>query len=81
MSDQKVRERLEGIRIYRLPSGYYHLRGYGPGNWAQPPTWPCDEATLRAHTFPGASEQFIREMLAQIEAWKAALHAPEEPSR
>ena len=27
------------IKIKRLPSGYYHLRGTGPCNWAQPV--PC----------------------------------------
>lgn len=48
------------ITVTRLPSGYYHVRGDGPCNWAQPPTWPCDEATLREHAFVQASEQFIR---------------------
>jgi hypothetical protein len=50
----------EEIRVQRLSSGYYHVRGRGPCNWAQPPWWPCDEKTLRDHAFPGASEEFIR---------------------
>ena len=48
------------IVVKRLQSGYYHVRGNGPCNWAQPETWPCDEDHLRAHAFPEASEQFIR---------------------
>ena len=48
------------IDVRRLASGYYHVRGNGPCEWAQPPRWPCDEDTLRAHAFPQASEQFIR---------------------
>lgn len=51
------------ITVTRLDSGYVHLRGRGPCNWAQPPHWPCDEATLRAHAFPQASEAFIRAAL------------------
>lgn len=52
------------ISIVNLPTGYVHLRGDGTCNWAQPPHWPCDEATLREHAFPGASEAFIRECVA-----------------
>lgn len=52
------------IAIRRLPSGYYHIRGDGPCEWAQPPEWPCSERTLRAYAFPEASEAFIREVLA-----------------
>lgn len=47
------------ITVRQLDSGYWHLRGVGPCNWAQTPTWPCDEATLRAHAFPEACEAFI----------------------
>ena len=50
----------------RLVSGYWHIRGDGPCNWAQPPEWPCDEPTLRAHAFPEASEKFIRAALREI---------------
>ena len=56
------------ILVHRLDSGYYHVRGEGPCNWAQPPFWPCDEQTLRNHVFSEASEGFIR----------AALEGPEE---
>lgn len=47
------------ITTRRLESGYWHVRGQGPCNWSQPPHWPCDEATLRKHAFPEASEEFI----------------------
>ena len=48
------------ITIQRLSSGYYHIRGEGPCNWAQPPRWPCSEDVLRQHAFPEASEPFLR---------------------
>ena len=51
------------ITVKRLETGWYHLRGYGPCEWAQPPYWPCTEEVLRAHAFPHASEAFIREAL------------------
>lgn len=54
------------IEADRLENGYYHIRGEGPCNWAQPPEWPCSEEMLRAHAFPEACEEFIR----------AALHGP-----
>lgn len=50
-----------------LDSGYWHLRGSGPCEWAQPPCWPCDERTLREHAHPEASEKFIRECMADAE--------------
>ena len=53
--------------IRKLESGYWHLRGDGPCEWAQPPSWPCSEETLRAHAFPEASEKFIRECMAMAE--------------
>jgi hypothetical protein len=53
------------ITIRRLSSGYYHLRGAGPCNWAQVPNWPCAEATLREHAFPGAREEFFEACMAQ----------------
>lgn len=52
------------IRVHQLPSGYWHVRGDGPEEWAQPPTWPCDEATLRSHAALEASGRFIRAALA-----------------
>ena len=56
-----------GVTITRLDSGYYHIRGAGPCEWAQPPWWPCDGVTLRAHAFPEASERFIRRVVALAE--------------
>ncbi|MGH2878982.1 MAG: hypothetical protein ACRDK4_05160 [Solirubrobacteraceae bacterium] len=55
------------ITVKRLESGYYQVRGRGPCNFAQPPRWPCDEETLRAHAFPEASEAFIQEVLRMME--------------
>lgn len=52
------------IAVRKLESGYFHVRGRGPCEWAQPPCWPCDEATLRQHSFPEASERFIWDALA-----------------
>lgn len=46
---------------HQLSSGYWHLRGKGSCNWAQPPYWPCSEEVLRLHAFPEASEEFLRE--------------------
>ena len=57
------------MEVKHLSSGYYHLRGQGPCNWAQPPYWPCSEKVLRASAFPEASEEFIQAAL------KAALAA------
>jgi len=55
------------VTIRRLSSGYYHVRGSGPCEWAQPPHWPCSEAVLREHAFPEASERFIRTALRSTE--------------
>ena len=52
------------ITAKQLDSGYWHIRGNGPCEWSQPPHWPCDEATLREHAFPEASDKFIREASA-----------------
>ncbi len=51
----------------RLSSGFWKITGEGPCNWAQPPLWPCSEATLRAHAFPEASEQFIHDAMRAAE--------------
>jgi hypothetical protein len=51
------------ITVRRLDSGYYHICGRGPCNWAQPPEWPCSEEVLRKHAFPEASDEFIRAAL------------------
>ena len=47
------------ITVQRLASGYYRVQGNGCCEWAQPPRWPCDEATLRDYACPEASETFI----------------------
>lgn len=52
------------ITVKRLSSGYFHIRGVGPCNWAQPPAYPCDEETFRAHAFEEAGEAFISAALA-----------------
>ena len=58
------------ITVKKLYSGYYHIRGIGPCNWAQPPIWPCDEVMIRQCVFPEASEKFILECIeaAQIKS-------------
>jgi len=55
------------IHVKQLESGYWHIRGEGPCNWAQPPVWPCSEEVLRQHTFPQASMGFIKEALGLAE--------------
>jgi hypothetical protein len=50
------------VTIRRLSTGYYHIRGRGPCEWAQPPgAPPYTVGYLRAHAFPEASEDFLRE--------------------
>jgi len=51
------------ITVERLSTGYYHVRGQGPCNWAQPPHWPCTEEVLRSSAFAEASESFIKAAL------------------
>jgi hypothetical protein len=46
------------ITIKPLPSGHVHIRGRGPGNWAQPPRWPCSFKELDESFFPEASREF-----------------------
>lgn len=58
------------ITIKKLES-YWHVRGKGPCNWAQPPTWPCSETVLRSHAFPEASERFIRECIEKYKGTEA----------
>lgn len=51
------------ITVTRLASGYWHIRGDGPCNWAQPATWPV--ATVEElNAFAEASPEFIRAALA-----------------
>lgn len=54
------------ITTKKLPSGYWHIRGEGPCNWAQPPSWPCSEEVFREHAFLEAGEEFIRSALRQM---------------
>ena len=51
------------LSVKRLSSGYYFVRGDGICNWAQPPHWPCDQKTLRAHAFHEAAEEFLRAVI------------------
>lgn len=86
MSEEKrsqAEEQAAVITVKQLPSGYYHVRGNGPCNWAQPPRWPCDEETLRAHTFPEAAEEFIQGALIvlEMEAEVDRMFAPASPDR
>ena len=48
------------ISVRQLPSGWWHIRGVGPCNWAQPPSWPCSDEELRQSAFCQAGESFIR---------------------
>ena len=52
--------RVMEIKISKLSSGYWHIRGDGPCNWAQPPHWPCSMDEVRANAFPEACEQFFQ---------------------
>jgi hypothetical protein len=54
------------ISTEELDTGYWHIRGEGPCNWAQPPKWPCDEGTLRGHMFPEACEEFVRSAMTTL---------------
>lgn len=54
---------MSAITIRKLSSGYWHIRGVGPCNWAQPKYWPCIEVHLRETAFPQASENFIRDVI------------------
>lgn len=54
---------MKSVTVKRLDSGYFHVRGTGPCNWAQPRRWPCSETELRLAAFPEASDSFIREAM------------------
>lgn len=49
----------DDVDVKQLSSGWFHIRGFGPCEWSQPPTWPCSEDEIRRHAFPQASERFI----------------------
>lgn len=59
--------RAEVTGFRRLESGYLHIRGYGPCNWAQPPAWPCEPEALATSIFPEAGEPFRRAVLLENE--------------
>ncbi len=56
----------DDLRIKRLSSGHWHIRGRGPCEWAQPPAWPCTPEELDAAFFPEASEDFRSEAHAAL---------------
>ena len=62
------------ITTERLDSGFWHIRGEGPCNWAQPPAWPCSEDVLRRYLFPQASEAFVRAVLKCMPASAQETH-------
>jgi hypothetical protein len=53
------------VFVERLSSGYWLLSGRGPCNYSQPPDFPCSEEDIRSHAHPGASEEFLREAVAE----------------
>lgn len=55
------------VSVKRLSTGYVHIRGRGPCEWAQPPAWPTDPETLEASFFPEASADFRRAVRAANE--------------
>jgi hypothetical protein len=66
--------------VKRLESGYYHLRGVGLCNWAQPARWPVpDEAELEESFFPEAGREFRTDvMLENLRLLEAAGYCDEE---
>lgn len=50
------------IKFEHLSSGYVHIRGNGPCNWAQVPFWPCSAEELELGMFPEAGETFRQEV-------------------
>lgn len=59
------------MTVRRLSSGYWHIRGIGPCNWAQVPSWPCSDAELEAGFFAEAGESFRRECREALQAIRA----------
>lgn len=62
----------QATTVTKLPSGFYHVRGHGPCNWAQPPNWPCSENDLREYAFPQASEEFFQSAMRLVSTWSAS---------
>lgn len=65
------------LTVTRLSTGYWHIRGKGPCNWAQCERWPTTKEAVRAAAFPEASETFIREVLRMPEQASGASTPPE----
>ena len=61
------------ITIKRLSTGWYHICGIGPANWAQVPNWPCSDEALSAGMFAEAGATFRRAARAALDAaWAEA---------
>jgi hypothetical protein len=58
------------ITVRRLESGYWHVRGVGPCNYSQPPSWPCDAEQLRKHAHPEASDEFVQAAVKKAGSWR-----------
>lgn len=57
----EVRSSHHPVSIETLDSGYLHIRGEGPCNWAQvPPHFSGSMEDLRPYAFPEASDEFLR---------------------
>lgn len=68
-----------GIVVKRLPTGYYHVRGRGPCEWAQPKYWPASEEEIRSTAFPEASEEFILSAIREADKLLSLLLYGGEP--
>ena len=55
------------LTIKQLESGYWHVRGTGPCNWAQFLLWPRDIETARRAAFPEASDAFCAALISAPE--------------
>jgi hypothetical protein len=60
-----VRPMTDTLRIKRLSTGAWHVRGNGPCEWAQFASWPPSDADLVTGVFPEASQKF-RDQIATI---------------
>jgi hypothetical protein len=58
------------IKVKKLPSGYYHIRGIGPCNWAQVQQWPCTLYELRMGNFQGGEDFIESVMKLSLDAWR-----------
>ena len=70
---------VECITIVELSTGYLHVRGVGPCNWAQPrigrlPSGREWDGT--PYAFPQASPEFLRDADKAVEKWYAERRNP-----